>query len=217
MAKLILLVALAMGAPALAAQKAPPKAKPADKAPAAAAAAPAAAEGDAEVQSAGKVIEIDPSGGAKVVKGEAAPAGEKLELKKGEIGVVEACQLRFKAQCSLLKRCLKTEELDCDALAYGCSQLSGKAPFTRKLVEDCTAAVSALSCEPPSDQLDANPENRAAVCKPLLLAEQQAPAPEAPPAASNKPPSQVEAEPDLTGYKTIDVPQDAAPAAPGQP
>jgi hypothetical protein len=205
MNKLIILVALAMGAPALAAQKAPaPKAKAEKAAPPKEAPPPS----DPDMESAGKVIEIDPSGGAKVLKGEAevATPSEKLALKAGEVGAADACRTRFKAQCSLLKRCLKTDELDCDALAAGCAQLSGKAAFSKKLLDDCVAGVNALSCDPPGDGLDANPENRVAACKAVLLAEQQGSPPAELPSDSKRPGK--DGEPDLSKFKTIEVPQD---------
>jgi len=152
---------------------------------------PAPAPEDPDLASAGKVIEIDGSGNAKVVKGnpgdpaEPQPTPAKVEpakdekLKAGEISNAEACKLRFSAQCNTLKRCMpKGTELPmpCDELISGCEGAAGKAPYARKAVEACAKGVTALKCEAAkidwNNPATLNPEARVPACKPLLDADQ---------------------------------------------
>jgi ATP synthase len=148
--------------------KTPPKAEPGP-------------QGDPDVASAGKVIEFDADGTAKVVKGaEAPPSPVEMEAKgpKGaEISAAEACRQRVLAQCAVIKRCLPSNgdlPLPCDLMAQSCDELTGKAPFPRKALEACAQGIAALKCgasAAQSEQVLMRPESAVPACKPVLDAE----------------------------------------------
>lgn len=202
--------ALLAGAPAFGAA-APAKEKqkaPAAKAPAKAApdkakgpdAEPAKAAGDdADVASAGKIIEFDGSGNAKVVKGQATPtdpdqppitvAGEDLPGAQADkpagsatakpgadpgFGAADGCKIRFKAQCAFLSHCAGGAlPLDCDQMMVVCENLSGPAAYAKKDAEACAAGIKALSCSAVESMgLAFDPEAKVPACKAVRDAEQ---------------------------------------------
>ena len=201
-------------APAKAAgtKAAPAKAKPADEA--AAAAKPTG--DDADFASAGKVIEFDGSGKAKVVKGQAsadpdlppgAIAGEDLPGAQdektgagaappsttpakpaGDLSAADGCKIRFKAQCAFLAHCAGNAlPLDCDQMLVVCDNLEGPAPYTRKDAEACAAGIKTLSCATMQAMgLAFDPEAKVPACKPVREAEQGGSEPPAKPQGTNK-------------------------------
>jgi hypothetical protein len=192
MRPILIALCFQLAAPALgaAAKDAPPKGgAAAKKTPPKDAPAKTETPDDADLATAGKVIEIDGSGNAKVVKGEAtepaepkpedkpAPKPKEEKLKATEISNAEACKLRFTAQCSWLKRCLKGAgdlPMPCDELIAACdSAAPGKAAYARKPVEACAKGVTALKCEKIdlNNPASLNPEAQVPACKPLLDAD----------------------------------------------
>ncbi len=195
-------VCAALLAPAGARAAAPaPKAKA--KAPASKKAPePAKAPDDPDLAGAGKVIEIDTSGNAKTVKGTAtdpelkpgapevdgeAPPPAKPEpqpagptLKSGEISQRDACQLRMKAQCGYVVRCLSTGDvpapISCEEMAGVCEGMpQSKAPYSRKDAEACAQAVASGTC--PSDfnnPAALDPEASAPACREVRAADAKA-------------------------------------------
>ncbi|MGC4117818.1 MAG: hypothetical protein QM765_25340 [Myxococcales bacterium] len=131
---------------------------------------------DPEFAKAGKVIEFDRSGKAKVVRGtdtggdlptvvgtaeELPPAMEERQgaelhpsaagSKSGpgahDLTAREACKLRLGAQCQMLVRCSGGAfPIDCDQMSASCEDAEGIAPYSRKDAEACAKGVSALKC-----------------------------------------------------------------------
>lgn len=163
---------------------------------------PAKAPDDPDLAGAGKVIEIDTSGNAKTVKGTATdpelrpgvqevegeataparpeppPAGPKL--KSGEIPQRDACQLRVKAQCGYVVRCLSTGDvpapISCEEMAGMCEGMSlQKAAYSRQDAEACAQAVASATC--PSDfnsPAALDPEAGAPACRAVRAADAKA-------------------------------------------
>jgi hypothetical protein len=146
--------------------KAPPKAQPSP-------------QGDPDLASAGKVIELDAEGNARVVKGaEPAPAQAGAKGPKGaDITAAEACRQRVMAQCAAIKRCLPANgdlPLPCDLMAQACDELLGKAPYSRKALEACAQGIAALKCAATvegSAQALMRPESVVPSCKAVVDAE----------------------------------------------
>lgn len=202
-AALAALIVGAIAAQAQAASVAPKKAPPATAKPA----PPApAAEGD-DLATAGKVIEIDTSGKAKVVKGadgvEVTVGGEALTAppaagdkapKAADLTVGEACRIRSQAQCELLRRCGGVP-MDCQALAGACPPSAEAAAFTRKDAEACAKGVAALACDALNMAgLSFDPEAQVPACQAVLepaKAEPKAPEPKGK-AGSKAPPTKVD-------------------------
>jgi hypothetical protein len=215
-----LLASPALGAAPAAKPPAKGKAAPAAAAPKAAP-APGGEGGDADLASAGKVIELTPDGAAKTVKGEATDPGAtdgvapkaELKLKPGEISVPDSCKLRLAAQCKVVKRCQKdpalTESIDttCQALVTGCEMMSGKAAYSRKEAEACAKGLEALKCDGALTLADYSLEAKVPACKPIVKAEQGAvPAVETQPGAGKGPATPTDSGDELpAGFKEIQV------------
>lgn len=125
--------------------------------------APAFAE-----EASGKVIEFDGSGNAK---------GEAEGLKQGEISQADSCRLRLAAQCQVLQRCgVSQEAFPCQALVAKCSEVSGKAPYGRKVAEACAKAIGRMPCQNSVDVTNPaslDPAAKLPACRPIIEAEKK--------------------------------------------